>query len=351
LIDLGLARFRQTWGDDAVGSIGGTAAYMSPEQSLGIEDRIGPLTDVFGLGGILYYLLTGRPVYHSTTQYGVLRQASRGEQVAPRQVNPQVPRALERICLRALAPDLDRRYRAAEKFEAALHAYLRRKVVAAAVLIAFALPAIIYGILRPGPTAKPDIHASTVAVATPRVLSFEIRHYRGDNPPLSLGMFGVSSWTALDDDDVRVHARVDATACYCYLIDLNPAGGVKLRHETTSDEPQQVELSYPLGEKYFPLNDGSGWQTFILLVSREPLPPSAGWIDRVLPLWKPAPVDITDCVWTFDGNLYEPACRKSRGDPREHAAAPRAFKDVCDYLKNLPGVDAIRAVAFAVTPK
>jgi predicted Ser/Thr protein kinase len=68
LIDFGLARLRHAWTDDASGSMGGTISYMSPEQALGRHERIGPWTDVFGLGGVLYYLLTGRPVYLRTSK-------------------------------------------------------------------------------------------------------------------------------------------------------------------------------------------------------------------------------------------------------------------------------------------
>ena len=104
LIDFGLARIRDAWRDEARESVGGTISYMSPEQALGLAERIGAGTDVFGLGGVLYYLLTGRPVYQSTSRYGVLKQASEGEQIPPRSFNPKVPLSLERICRKALSP-------------------------------------------------------------------------------------------------------------------------------------------------------------------------------------------------------------------------------------------------------
>jgi serine/threonine protein kinase len=349
LIDLGLARRRQIWADDATGSIGGTAAYMSPEQALGREDRIGPRTDVFGLGGVLYYLLASRPVYHSTTQYGLLRQARRGEQVAPRQVNPRVPRGLERICQKALAPDLDRRYRTADELGRSLRFYLRRNVLVTAALLVLTVPAALYGILSSRPPAAPAVSSSTVGVGIPRINSFDVKHFRGNNPPQSLGVIGMSSWSTLLDDDVRVHASLDAAA-HCRLIALNPDGSVQFC-PPTSDAAPQADVDYPLGELYFPLTDGAGWQTFVLLVSRKPFPLSAEWDAHIRKLWKPVPVDLPDCVWKFDGRSYEPVCRESRGAPRELAAVPRVFEEVCEYFKSLPDVDAIRAVAFAVRPK
>ena len=69
LIDLGLARLRDVWSNDDIDWIGGTYTYMSPEQAQGRHDQIGPATDIFGLGGVLYYLLTGRPLYQGLSAH------------------------------------------------------------------------------------------------------------------------------------------------------------------------------------------------------------------------------------------------------------------------------------------
>ncbi len=103
LIDFGLARLRHAWAEDPAGSSGGTTCYMSPEQARADEARIGPWTDVFGLGGVLYYLLTGRPVYEGTSTLDALQLAMRGEQIPPRRSNRGVSRRLERIGMKALA--------------------------------------------------------------------------------------------------------------------------------------------------------------------------------------------------------------------------------------------------------
>src|SRR5207253_8820400 len=73
LIDFGLARLRHAWCDDTGDWIGGTADYMSPEQARGRSDQIGTWTDVFGLGGLLYRLLTGRPLYRGASRVSVVR--------------------------------------------------------------------------------------------------------------------------------------------------------------------------------------------------------------------------------------------------------------------------------------
>ncbi len=74
------------------GNVLGTPNSMAPEQAAGRADEIGPAADVFGLGAILYHLLTGRPPHRGTDLRTTLREAAAGRVVPPRQVNPWVPR-------------------------------------------------------------------------------------------------------------------------------------------------------------------------------------------------------------------------------------------------------------------
>lgn len=90
-------------GQTVMGQVMGTPAYMAPEQAEGRLDRIGPATDLFGLGAILYEILTGRPPFAGTTSLDVLHNAIRGEMVPPRAHWPEVPPDLEAACLHALA--------------------------------------------------------------------------------------------------------------------------------------------------------------------------------------------------------------------------------------------------------
>jgi PAS domain S-box-containing protein len=81
----------------------GTPAYMAPEQSAGRLDRIDRRTDVYGLGAILYEVLTGAPPFGGDSTEEVLRKVREEEPAPPRRLWPEVPPALEALCLRALA--------------------------------------------------------------------------------------------------------------------------------------------------------------------------------------------------------------------------------------------------------
>jgi serine/threonine protein kinase len=87
----------------------GTPAYMGPEQARGDLDRLGPRSDVYSLGATLYCLLTGKAPFEGDVA-SVLRQVERGEFRLPRQVDPAIDRALEAICLKAMANRPEGRY-------------------------------------------------------------------------------------------------------------------------------------------------------------------------------------------------------------------------------------------------
>jgi serine/threonine-protein kinase len=98
----------------AYGRIVGTASYMSCEQAAGSPATT--LSDVYGLGGILYAMLTGRPPFRGETAAEILALARDPftRPASPSTLNPHVDRTLEAICLRCLEKDPDRRYRSAE---------------------------------------------------------------------------------------------------------------------------------------------------------------------------------------------------------------------------------------------
>ncbi len=113
------------------GSPIGTPAYMSPEQAAGDLARLGPASDVYSLGATLYVLLAGRPPVEAGDVPTVLDRVRRGDFPPPRRVAPDVPAALDAICLKAMALDPGDRYASPLDLAADLEAYLADEPVTA----------------------------------------------------------------------------------------------------------------------------------------------------------------------------------------------------------------------------
>ena len=92
------------------GSAVGTPSYMSPEQAAGDLDRLGPLSDVYGLGATLYCLLTGRAPFEGSDVGVVLHWVRQGVFPLPRKHDPSIDRALEAVCLKAMSLRPEDRY-------------------------------------------------------------------------------------------------------------------------------------------------------------------------------------------------------------------------------------------------
>jgi len=103
----------------------GTAAYMAPEQATGKAAETGPKTDVYGLGAILYEMLTGLPPIRGNSRVDILRRVLTDEPAPVRRIRPSVPLDLELICLKCLAKEPGRRYASAESLADDLEHFLK----------------------------------------------------------------------------------------------------------------------------------------------------------------------------------------------------------------------------------
>jgi len=132
IADFGLAkRLDDESGHTHTGEILGTPSYMAPEQAEGKKDEIGPATDVYALGAILYELLAGVPAFRGISPLDSLRLVVAQEPVAPSRLKPGVPRDLEAICLKCLEKSPARRYASAQALADDLRRFLNGKPVTA----------------------------------------------------------------------------------------------------------------------------------------------------------------------------------------------------------------------------
>ena len=123
--DFGLARREDAAGDVTQdGVILGTPTYMSPEQAAGLHDKVGPKSDIYSMGVVLYCLLCQQPPFKGTKQ-ALLEQVITEEPKSPRKLNEQVPVDLETITLKAIAKSPELRFDDAKQFADELRRWLR----------------------------------------------------------------------------------------------------------------------------------------------------------------------------------------------------------------------------------
>jgi len=101
----------------------GTPAYMPPEQAAGHLDKIGPASDIYSLGAVLYCLLTGRPPFQADTPLDTMLQVIDQEPAPPRLLNPKIPPDLETIALKCLEKEPARRYESATELASDLRRF------------------------------------------------------------------------------------------------------------------------------------------------------------------------------------------------------------------------------------
>jgi serine/threonine protein kinase len=378
LIDFGLAWQQDAWSDATTPSEGGTFAYMAPEQARTDLNRIRPLSDIFALGGLLYFLLTGKGPFETDSHEESWDRARRCDLDRSALENADVPRRLKAICLKALEANPRSRFESADAMRRALErpSLIQRPMV---MLGAIAVPltllvsalmfwprrettsregaiegqAVVEPTSRPGPTHQADL----------RVTRFEIPHFpkldANHFDPSRVGILGRNSFSAREDDEVTVRTELSEPA-YVFLIAFRPNGTDELCDPDDEDTlpPLKRQPLYPPPEKSderYRLSEGCGLCAFALVVSRAPLPSYREWKRRIGPLpWGANLSCEPGVVWLHDHQGLQPLLAEDLAGTRGKGIKARGSGEpaarLALWLRRLPGIDAVTLEAFPIEP-
>ncbi|MEM9827880.1 MAG: serine/threonine-protein kinase [Planctomycetota bacterium] len=320
VIDFGLAQARTVYAEDAINdSVGGTIAYMAPEQarlymtatgqirpaddeSMELDARV----DVFALGAILFHLLTGEPPYDGRSRRNRLQMAAEAEFDAAKLDG--APESLKKICLRAMAIDRDDRFAEANELADALESWNRQPVTkspaitsywplmaGAFVLIVLSIAALSqFGSGDATPSLDKPVRDAVVKqtpdsndvdpmvesddfcggkVVEPWLPTMTLTHFhRVDDQDIAGELFRNGPVT--EGDALQIRGSF-TESWFVQLVAVNPDGVVQVCvPEFESESPSEAvkSFNYPKSGG-FGFTDGAGQQTFVLRYSSKPLPP------------------------------------------------------------------------------
>lgn len=165
LCDFGIAKAASKASHTRAGALKGKLQYMSPEQAWGKD--LDHRSDIFSLGLVLYEMITGRKAFAGDSELSILEQVRSPRLVPPREVDPSIPVELDRIVMKSLHEDRDKRYQKAAELAAELEAVLQasKPVPGAAELGAFL--AELEGRGRPVPAAAVEAKRPEPAAPAP----------------------------------------------------------------------------------------------------------------------------------------------------------------------------------------
>ena len=280
IIDLGISSLIDPYQPEHKPRSSGTLFFMPPEQAGG-DPQADHRIDVFALGGILKFLLTG------TGPYGPFEQAKQAFEVifagggssddvrqrlrahmaeniefVAEGSGPPMRRALARIANRALNADPEKRFRNAREMLRALGGLRNRRrflaAGAAAVLVAIVIATTAF--LRDDPqtpappTASLEVH-------------FQRAEQKGSHQMLTPDLLPLRT-----GDKLQIHAKL-SEAMVAYLVAVGPDGRISVLYPSEDEKPQLArKIDIPTGRnQWLPLTDPTGTETILLLARREPL--------------------------------------------------------------------------------
>ena len=389
VIDLGLARSEvggAASGLTVQGHCMGTPEYLSPEQ---IEDSsaAGPHSDLYSLGGTLFYLLTGRsPFSDRVGLQGKLN--AHLTQLAPdvRSIRPEIPSTVAEVVARLLAKRPTERFESAQSLANKLRELsspnlaaiattsdfdlprrptsIRRLAVAIAIPLVIVLFVVI-GLEVFGPDAPSDpkkkVEKPPAGASAPtykvEVHSFQLSHLekrgRFDVPRGLIGRKSFQTWVG---DGIKISATLTEPA-YSYIIAFWPNGGIKVcfPEADSARPPQGNNPKYPSISRgvSYGLTDGTGLQAFFVVVSRKPLPPYRAWRKNLGPSpWRPTET-AAGVVWQYRNGELLYWAKDVRDGQRGKADKVRGGKmliRIAKWLLERPEIEAVEGIGFSVQP-
>jgi serine/threonine protein kinase len=382
VLDLGLARWRVEAAGDLTGPRQGmgTPNYVAPEQvrdAAAVDHRV----DLYGLGGTLFYLLTGKAPFAHRTEAYAKREAQRGKVPTDLQVlRPEIPAALAALVSRLLAKRPEDRPQTAAEVAAALAALdgsapsagppaLRpvasrsRQGRAWGLSLAAGLLLGLVGLgiwawldhrVSPSSGSPADAAANGASSTQPlsKPLAIRLRVFRFSEEGFNLeplGELGETIYRVRLKERVGVEAKLSEPA-YTYLIALNPAPKPEARQQLVprDEADRPPEKRDELDRRILRLNDGEGLQAFAVLASRQPLPAYATWQKQHPVPWERVPA-TTGVVWRSDGGRLEGFYEDGFDRATEEAKGDKAvIRDLARQLRAMPGVEAVAVIGFAM---
>lgn len=330
LIDFGMARVERGLDPAALGdAVSGTLAYMSPEQARGENEQVGPASDVYALGGVLYFLLTGLDPIRGADATERLAKAARGDWDRDRLRQANAPSELIAACERALNPDRRLRFPSAAAFA---HA-----VLCLALLGAWACWP---------PESSPTGEAKPALAAKPADLQLEFFVHRG-------GRFHAALPVPFQTGDRWQLAAVVPSGMHTTLLMATERGSVN-RLDSRAAETTETRFRYPAAtnptkSELMRFAPPAGTHVFLLAVSPSgPVTAEELGVEAGTP-WPRLPYDSV--IRIRDGR----ARVEARGRDIEPAGAVddpegEVVARLTKILHAAPADVSLEGVAFAVKP-
>lgn len=381
VLDLGLARWRLEaeagHGLTGTGRVLGTPDFLAPEQIDNAADAGAP-ADLYGLGGTLFYLLTGRaPFADHKTLFSKL-EAHRSESPPDvRTLCPEAPAELAALQQRLLAKKLQQRLATAAEVAAALSPFagapssagdsrlpatveftLRkpRRRWLAATAAGMMVAALVLLLVLDRPANRPSSSSPPVEGKPPeplQVVSLDVTLTRAVDGKSRL--LGEEIFVARAGDTVTVAARLSRPA-YAFLLAFRPDGKLEVCFPESADEPptKTDRPAYPMppnGDRYG-LNDGTGLAAFALVASSAPLPSFKDWWSRrqACP-WKKEEAH-SGLVYRANGeDPVEPLDAEGSRSKGAEAKGETPMARLAAWLRQSPGIETVQVLGFAVAAK